>query len=160
MVSELSFLQTVLANRVHCSRVLHELGGLLSAADIPFSPNLVPPKSMASILSQLHQGGITGTTAKQLVAMVFDGEKRSIDTLIMEESLGLQRLSREDYLAMAQTFLDENEEKVRQIQEKGKLGKLKWFVGQMMRQGQGNVEAARAQAVLEELLQIPTTPVR
>lgn len=128
------------------------MGGLLSAAATPFSPELVPPETMVDILSNLNEDRITGTTAKQLLAMVFDGDKRTIDTIIKDENLELQRLSRDEYIAMAQGLIDENGEKVKQIQQKRQMGKLMWFVGQMMRQGEGKVEASKAEATLKELL--------
>ncbi|KAL2057704.1 hypothetical protein ABVK25_002088 [Lepraria finkii] len=132
--------------------VLHEMGGLLSAAATPFSPKLVPPETMADILANLHDDRITGTTAKQLLAMVFNGDKRVINTIIKAENLELQHLSRDEYLAMAQTLIDKNAEKVQQIQQKRQMGKLMWFVGQMMRRGEGKVEANKAEATLKELL--------
>lgn len=134
------------------SRVLHELGGLLNAANVPFSPTLVPARSMVSILQNLDRGKITGSTAKKILAMVFDGDERNVNTIIEQADLSLQRLSREKYIMMAQALLDEDPKKVEQIQKGKQLGKLKFFVGQMMRQGSGRVEAQKAEAVLKELL--------
>ena len=84
--------------------------------------------------------------------MIFNGEKRIVETIIERENLGLKVLSREEYLSMAQQLLDDNRTKVKQIQQKGQLGKLQFFVGQMMRKGEGTVEASKAEAVLKELL--------
>ncbi|KAK4690486.1 hypothetical protein P7C71_g6316, partial [Lecanoromycetidae sp. Uapishka_2] len=131
---------------------LHELGGLLSTASIPFSPALVPAPKMADILVTLYGKRITGATAKRLLAKVFDGDGRSIQSIIDADGLGLQHLSQQDYVAMAQTLIEDNEDKVKQIQEKKQLGKVKWFVGQMVRQGEGKVEAQRAEAALKDLL--------
>lgn len=133
-------------------RVLHELGGLLNTANVPFSPTIVPPRSMVSILQNLNEGKITGSTAKRLLAMVFDGDKREVNTIIDQDNLSLRRLSREEYMTMAQALLDEEPKKVEQIQKGKQLGKLKFFVGQMMRRGSGRVEAPKAEAALKELL--------
>lgn len=84
--------------------------------------------------------------------MVFDGDKRSIETIIDSEGLALQPMPQEQYVKMAQAFLKENKDKVKQIQEKKQLGKVKWFVGQMVRQGEGKIEAQRAEATLRNLL--------
>lgn len=132
--------------------MLHELGGHFNAAATPFDSNRVPPESMVDILANLHQNRITGTTAKQLLAMVFDGDKRAIDIIIKDEKLNLDRLSREEYISMAQSLITRNGDKVDQIQQKRQMGKLKWFVGEMMKQGKGNVEANKAEAILKELL--------
>ena len=107
---------------------------------------------MASIIENLMADRITGRTAKQLLTMVFHGESRDIDTIIKQENLELVRLPREQYLALAQRLIDEHGEIVRQITQKGQVGKVKWFVGQMMRKGEGKVEAARAEAIVRELL--------
>lgn len=107
---------------------------------------------MADILINLHENKITGATAKRLLGMVFDGDKRSIETIIDSEGLALQPMPQEQYVKMAQAFLKENKDKVKQIQEKKQLGKVKWFVGQMVRQGEGKIEAQRAEATLRNLL--------
>ena len=109
---------------------------------------------MVSILQNLDEGKITGSTAKRLLAMVFDGDKREVNTIIDQDNLSLQHLSREEYITMAQALLDEEPKKVEQIQRGKQLGKLKFFVGQMMRQGSGRVEAQKAEAVLKELLDL------
>lgn len=109
---------------------------------------------MVSILQNLDEGKITGSTAKRLLAMIFDGDKREVNTIIDQDDLSLQRLSREEYITIAQALLDEDPKKVEQIQRGKQLGKLKFFVGQMMRQGSGRVEAQKAEAVLKELLHL------
>ena len=133
-------------------RVLHELGGRFSASDASFSGTRVTPTAMAAIVGNLMADRITGRTAKQLLTMVFDGESRDINTIIKSENLELVRLSREEYLALAQSLIHENGGMVEQIKQKGQIGKLKWFVGQMMHKAEGKVEAGRAEAILRELL--------
>ena len=134
------------------TRVLHELGGLLKTSNVDFSSNLVSVNAMTQILFSLGKGRITGTSAKRLLSMVFDGDERSIDVIIKEENLELEPLSREEYLSMARNLIDENETRVKQIQQKGQLGKFQYLVGQMMRQGEGKVEAFKVEKVLKELL--------
>lgn len=76
-----------------------------------------------------------------------------MDGIIDEEGLWLVPMQKEEYVALAQGLLNDNDEIVRQIKERGRMGKLQWFVGQMMRQGEeGRVEAEKAEAVLKELL--------
>ena len=107
---------------------------------------------MVQILSNLDKGQITGTTAKRLLSMVFYGDQRSIDVIIEEENLRFQPLPRSEYLSMARDLIDENQDKVKHIQQKKQLGKLQFFVGQMMQRGEGKVEASKAESVLRELL--------
>ena len=134
--------------------MLHELGRLLNLANVPFSKDLVPSKSMAGILYSLDKGLITGTTAKRLLGMVFDGDRRPVEAIIEEENLGFHALSKDEYTKMAEVLIYENQDKVKQIQQKKQLGKLQFFMGQMMRRGHGKVEAAQAEAVLKDLLGI------
>lgn len=107
---------------------------------------------MVEILSNLGKGRITGTTAKRLLATVFGGDSRAVNTIIEQENLQLQRLSRDEYLAMAQDILNEHPEKVKQIRQEKEYGKIQFFVGQMMRRGEGKVEAEKATVMLTELL--------
>lgn len=83
--------------------------------------------------------------------MVFDGDERDVDTIIEQNHLRLVPLSRLQYVQMAEQLIGENEAMVMQIR-KGQVGKVQWFVGQMMRKGEGMVEAEKAESVLRELL--------
>lgn len=138
-------------------RVIHELGGLFSKSKIAFSDDRVSATAMASILRNLTAERITGRTAKMLLALSFDGDSRTVNNIIESEDLELVHLSQEQYLSLAQGILDENSEMVEQIQNKGQLGKIHWFVGQMMQKGQGKVTAGKAEATLTELLGINIT---
>ena len=119
---------------------------------MPFSAALVPSAKLSDILINLYDGSIIGPNAKRLLAIVFDRDSRTIEAIINAEGLRRQPLGQDIYIAMAKTLLEENKEKVRQITEKKQLGKMKWFVGQMVRQGEGNVEAERAEKALKSLL--------
>ncbi|KAE8152675.1 B subunit of glutamyl-tRNA amidotransferase [Aspergillus avenaceus] len=139
--------------RVAGNWVLHELGGLLTKADLSWDPTRVPALSLAQIIDFLQRKRITGPTARQVLAMVFDGDARPIPQLLEEESLLLRPLSREEYIALAEDALGQNPPMVEQIRTKNQLGKLGWFVGQMMRTGEkGRVEAPKADAILRELI--------
>lgn len=133
--------------------VLHELGGLLTKADRAWDAEIVPARSLADLIDHLHRKLITGPTAKQVLAAVFDGDRRPIPQLLEEDNLLLRPLSREEYLALAEAAIAQNPQMVEQIRSKNQLGKLGWFVGQMMRTGEkGRVEAPKAEEVLRELI--------
>ncbi|BCS22433.1 glutamyl-tRNA(Gln) amidotransferase subunit PET112 [Aspergillus puulaauensis] len=139
--------------RVAGNWVLHELGGLLTKADLAWDAGRVTAESLASIIDQLQRQKITGATAKQVLAMVFDGDQRPIIQLLEEENLLLRPLSREEYISLAEAAIELNPQMVEQIRSKNQLGKLGWFVGQMMRMGEkGRVEAQKADATLRELI--------
>lgn len=144
--------QTALA-RTAGNWVLHELGGLLTKADRPWDGEIVPAQSLADLIDHLQRKLITGPTAKQVLAAVFDGDRRPIPQLLGEDNLLLRPLSREEYLALAESAMAQNPQMVEQIRNKNQLGKLGWFVGQMMRTGEkGRVEAPKAEEVLRELI--------
>ncbi|CAL5872480.1 uncharacterized protein PFLUO_LOCUS6744 [Penicillium psychrofluorescens] len=139
--------------RVAGNWVLHELGGLLTKTDRAWDAAIVPAQALAHIVDQLQRKRITGPTAKQVLAAVFDGDRRPVPQLLEEDNLLLRPLSREEYVALAQAALALNPGMVEQIRTKNQLGKLGWFVGQMMRAGEkGRVEAPKAEEILRELI--------
>lgn len=107
---------------------------------------------MAAIVKNLGENRITGQTAKLLLRRAFDGEYRDINVIIRDENLTLQPLSRREYETLARQLIVENDKMAEQIIVKGQRGKLHWFVGQMMRRGDGNMEASVAEAVLKDVL--------
>ena len=133
--------------------VLHEVGGLLTKANVAWDAQCVPAASLAAIINHLQRKHITGQTAKQVLSMVFHGDRRPISQLLEEENLLLRPLSRDEYLTLAKQALSGNPQMVEQIRDKNQLGKLGWFVGQMMRTGEkGRVEALKAEETLRELI--------
>ncbi|KAF3387047.1 Glutamyl-tRNA [Penicillium rolfsii] len=133
--------------------VLHELGGLLAKADRAWDDQIVPARALADLVSYLQQKRITGSIAKQVLAAVFDGDRRPVPQLLEQDNLLLRPMSREEYVALAETVLAQRPEMVEQIRSKNQLGKMGWFLGQMMRLGEkGRVEAPKAQEVLQELI--------
>ncbi|KAK2757367.1 hypothetical protein FQN54_004882 [Arachnomyces sp. PD_36] len=133
--------------------VLHELGGLLAKSDLSWDPERVPANAVAGIVDHLLQGNITGSTAKSLLVMVFDGDTRSVERIVDEENLLLRPLSRDEYIALAEGVIQENPKMAAEIRDKKQLGKVGFFVGRMMSSGEkGRTEAKKANEILRELL--------
>ncbi|EQL36271.1 glutamyl-tRNA(Gln) amidotransferase subunit B, mitochondrial [Blastomyces dermatitidis ATCC 26199] len=133
--------------------VLHELGGLLTKSSLPWDSGRVPAQSLAEIIDLLSRKEITSSSAKSLLAMVFDGDKRSVAQIVEDENLRFQSLSRVEYIALAEEVMRQNPKMVSEIREKGQLGKIGWFVGQIKRIGDANrVEAQKAEEILRELI--------
>ncbi|KAJ5293885.1 hypothetical protein PENANT_c002G00464 [Penicillium antarcticum] len=133
--------------------VLHELGGLLSKADRAWDAEIVPAQSLAHLLDQLQRKRITGPTAKVVLSTIFEGDRRPVSQILEEENLLFRPLSRDEYVALAESVIAMNPQMAEQIRTKNQLGKLGWFVGQMMRNGEkGRVEATRAEEILRELI--------
>lgn len=139
--------------KIAANWVLHELGGLLTKADVAWDADRVPAKALAELIDQQQRKRITGPTAKLVLGMVFDGDRRPIRRLLKEEKLELRPLSRDEYVALGEQAIGKNPQMVEQIRGKNQLGKLGWFVGQMMRSGEkGRVEAPKAEETLRELI--------
>ena len=133
--------------------VMHELGSLLTAREKSWIDNQVTPEKLACILANLMSGRVTGSSAKQVLKLVFDGDEREIGAIIRNEGLIFSPLSQDEYTHLAMTVMGQHDDKVKQIREKGQTGKLMFLVGQMMRAGEeGRVEAKRAESVLRRLI--------
>ena len=130
-------------------RVLMELGSLFK--DLDWDRSRVAANQLASIITHLQRKTITSRSAKKLLLMKFEGDKRPMLQIICEEKLTLKPLSRGEYVALARTLLDEKPDMVKDIMEKKQDKKIKWFVGQMMaRSAEGSVEPDVAEKILRE----------
>ncbi|KAL2002736.1 hypothetical protein VTN02DRAFT_6066 [Thermoascus thermophilus] len=133
--------------------VLHELGALLTKADLPWDSARVPARTLAELLDRLQRKHITRSTAKLVLALIFDGDRRPVERILDEEKLLLRPLSRDEYVALAEAAIAKQPQMAAQMRAQRQLGKLGWFVGQMMREGEkGRVEAQKAEEVLRELI--------
>jgi len=133
--------------------VLHELGSLMTTTETPWSENQVSSEALADMVDHLLRGKITGSTAKQVLKMVFEGDRREVARIIAEDGLAFRPLTDEDYRALATVVMEAHAGVVQQIRDKGERGKLMFLVGQMMRRGEeGRVEAKKADTVLRHLV--------
>ncbi|KAJ5728292.1 hypothetical protein N7493_004622 [Penicillium malachiteum] len=139
--------------RIAGNWVLHELGGLLTKADRSWDAEIVPARSLAELVHHLQIKKITGPTAKQVLAVIFEGDRRPVAQILEDENLLLRPLSRDEYAVLASAAIALNPGMAMSIRSKNQLGKLGWFVGQVMRMGEkGRVEAPKAEEVLRELI--------
>jgi len=143
----------------HIYRIVHELPGLIAVkdgyCDWDTMDELLPVAVVARVLENLLAKRITGQIAKKLLAMKFKGDKRDVRQIIGDDNLKLRTVSHEEYMIMAKALIDTHPDLAQKAQQ-GQSGKLMWFVGQMMRQGKGSIEAEKAKSVLEESLKRDT----
>ncbi|OQV11193.1 hypothetical protein CLAIMM_15063 [Cladophialophora immunda] len=133
--------------------VLHELGALLSTEEKQWSDNLVPSKHMAEIIYRLKDNQITGTSAKHILKLIYNGDKRTVSRIIRQEELGFSEMSADSYQAIAQEIINKFPQHVKDIVEKGKVGKLQFLMGQMMRHPRkGDMRAPEAEKTLRQLI--------
>lgn len=113
----------------------------------------VPPSSLAEIVERVRRKQITNRTGKRILAMIFEGEHRTVGDIVREDGLELKPLSQAEYITLAQSILDEKPAMVKDITEKGQVKKIMYFVGQMIsRSPDGSVEPDMAERVIKERL--------
>ncbi|KAI5245003.1 hypothetical protein E4T43_03417 [Aureobasidium subglaciale] len=136
--------------------VLHEIGGLLASDGREWSDLAITTEELASLLANLLSKQITARVGKQILQQLYEedaGERMSVDSRIDEGNLRLRPISRDEYIELAQSIMDENPDMVSAVRDKGQKGKTMWFVGQMVRRAEeGTVEAEKAKEIIEELL--------
>ncbi|KAH0283184.1 Glutamyl-tRNA amidotransferase subunit B, mitochondrial [Aureobasidium namibiae CBS 147.97] len=136
--------------------VLHEVGGLLASDGREWSDLTITTEELASLLANLMSKQITARVGKQILQQLYEedsDERISVDARIDEGNLRLRPISREEYIELAQSIMDENPNMVSAVRDKGQKGKTMWFVGQMVRRAEeGTVEAEKAKEIIEELL--------
>ncbi|KAI9658785.1 MAG: hypothetical protein M1821_002345 [Bathelium mastoideum] len=143
------------AGKIAGNWVLHELGSLLAMSEVSWEDQPIREEQLASIIVALTQGQITGKTSKQLLAMIFSGDKRPVAQIIEDDDLLLRRMPEEDYVLLARQLLASNDQMVRAIKDRNQGNKIMWFVGQMIQQGgDGRVDPARAREVLIKLMDL------
>jgi aspartyl-tRNA(Asn)/glutamyl-tRNA(Gln) amidotransferase subunit B len=130
---------------------LMELGSVMTSRELDFNPETVPASSLAAIITSLSLEEITRQTAKDLLFQIVDGDARPVPLIISEDNLEIKYLTREEYKTMAEDIISENPEMAEQAR-KGKKGKQQWFVGQMLRRGQGKVNAKEALKAVNTIL--------
>lgn len=134
--------------------VLHELGSLLSTSGEPWSKNRVTVSHMAQLIHETLSGRLTGSAAKYVLRLIFEGDKRSVLRIIEQEGLTFSPLLDGEYQDLARRVMEQNPAVVEEIRMRGKRGKFMFLVGQIMRQGEdGRVEAKKAQHFLQQALE-------
>jgi aspartyl-tRNA(Asn)/glutamyl-tRNA(Gln) amidotransferase subunit B len=134
--------------------VLHELGRLIVRDELKWSDNPVDAKRLAEILTLLLKKRISGTTARLILALPFDGDLRPVETVIKEQDLYLRPMSETELLDLTRSIFVENSGIVEQAKVKGDRGKIHWLVGQIMRRAdEGRVDAKQAEAIVRRLLE-------
>ncbi|TID22000.1 Glutamyl-tRNA amidotransferase subunit B [Venturia nashicola] len=146
--------------RVVGNWVIHELGGLFSKAEIPWSAQQVPSSTLAAIISKVLQEKISHDSGKKIMAMVFAGDERRVGIIAKENKMMVQNISGDIYTQTAEALVRENPEIAKAIQEKGQMGKIMWFVGQMMKTmskqtGEGGVKPDLAKEAIMKALDKP-----
>lgn len=133
--------------------VLHELGALLSKHEAPWSPLDVPASDLAQILYRLEKGKITYPSAKLILKLKYEGDKRDVQRIIEEDGLAFVSLSTVQYEKIAQEIIEQHPQILKDIQEHGKIGKIQFLMGKLLRHpDKGNMQPREAEKVLRRLI--------
>lgn len=153
--------------------VLHELGAAAAAAvesgsERPLFDDkgrcIVSPPQMARIIHHVERGAIKGGRGKELLgafvsaagdrkwAPVWSGDE--VDAVIEREGMWFKGLDEEGYEALLAATREERivEDVRKRGMEKGK-GKIMYWVGRMMREGGGGVDAKVAERFVKRALE-------
>ncbi|KAK5192541.1 hypothetical protein LTR99_009705 [Exophiala xenobiotica] len=158
VVAELLSLHDYEVNEINVGKiavnwVLFEVGSLFSTDESTWSRDKIPAKSLAEIIHQLRKNAITGASAKLILRLIFDGDSRRVSEIIRQEKLMYVGMSPETYETIAKDIMQNHPQEVKDIVEKGKIGKLKFLMGQMMRHPRrSEMSAPEAEKALRRLL--------
>ncbi|KAG0230875.1 Aspartyl/glutamyl-tRNA amidotransferase subunit B [Mortierella sp. GBAus27b] len=128
------------------SWTIHELLGRLHSRGIEFSPDVVTPSQLGSLVDCVDQGQISATVGKTVLDLMIEGDSRDANTIV-EEKGWKQLNNREELDNLCDDILAKYPEKVAVVQ-KGNVGVLGFLVGQVMKQSQGRANPV----VVNELL--------
>ncbi|KAI1398173.1 aspartyl/glutamyl-tRNA amidotransferase subunit B [Hypoxylon fuscum] len=157
--------------------ILHELGRLTSersgeaGEDLGFTEDgechRVPVNHLTDILLYLHQRKVTAKVAKELLWAVFrrriPDEYPTIEAVLDEENLWFDELSEDEYVELACTAAEGQDEIVKQFVDYKQYpqGKLMFLVGRMIRLGaEERIDPKEAERVMKHVLEeklIPAT---
>jgi aspartyl-tRNA(Asn)/glutamyl-tRNA(Gln) amidotransferase subunit B len=138
-------------------RILHELGSLLTRYETSWSTEIVPPQKLADILNLLQEKKLTSSSAKQLLAEVFQDKSATVEEIASSKGLLSSEIPDEEYLRVVRQVAEANQSLVEDILKKGKKGKIKGLVGMTLRElnklgRSGSIRPERVQQFVEEEL--------
>lgn len=136
--------------RAAANWVLSELLGALNQARLPLSRSKVTPPRLAFLIGLLDRGTISGKSAKEVFAAVFES---GCDPQQIIAERGLAQISDAASLEkLCAEVVAANPDKVDGFR-RGKTGLLGFFVGQVMARSEGRADPAQVNEILRRLLE-------
>jgi aspartyl-tRNA(Asn)/glutamyl-tRNA(Gln) amidotransferase subunit B len=126
--------------------VLGDLSRLLNVESIEINDTVVRPEQLATLVSLVESGKVSGTAAKEVLGIMFE-TGRDPATIVMERGLGT--IEDQGIIAAAVSKVLAANEKARTDYSAGKTEALKFLVGQVMKETRGRPNAAEVQALLQ-----------
>jgi len=127
-----------------------ELLGRLNKLSLDITSTPIDSKTLATLISKIEDGTISGKGAKDILDYLFENEDRDIDAII--NKLGLKQVSDDGaILAIIDEVLSANEDKVAEYKA-GKEKLFGFFVGQVMKASRGSANPQKVNELLKQRL--------
>jgi len=127
-----------------------ELLGRLNKLSLEITQSPIDAKTLASLVSKIEDGTISGKGAKDVLDFLMDNDSRDIDAII--EQLGLKQVSDDGaILAIIDEILANNQDKVAEFKG-GKEKLFGFFVGQVMKASRGSANPQKVNQLLKQRL--------
>ncbi|MEM8770727.1 MAG: Asp-tRNA(Asn)/Glu-tRNA(Gln) amidotransferase subunit GatB [Pseudomonadota bacterium] len=130
--------------------VTGDLFGALNKADKDISEAPVNAAQLGSLIDLIKDGTISGKIAKDVFALIFEGEETGNPVDIVEKR-GLKQVTDTGAIEkIVDDIIAANPKQVEQVKEKPKT--MGWFVGQVMKASQGKANPQAVNEILKKKL--------
>lgn len=130
--------------------VTGELFGALNKADKDIAESPVSAAQLGSLIDLIKDGTISGKIAKDVFALMFEGEETG-DPADIVEKRGLKQVTDTGAIEkIVDEIIAANPKQVEQVKEKPKT--MGWFVGQVMKASQGKANPQAVNEILKKKL--------
>ena len=130
--------------------VTGELFGALNKADKEILESPVSAAQLGALIDLIKDGTISGKIAKDVFALIFEGEENGDPSEIVEKR-GLKQVTDTGAIEkIVDEIIAANPKQVEQVKEKPKT--MGWFVGQVMKASQGKANPQAVNEILKKKL--------
>lgn len=130
--------------------VTGDLFGALNKADKDIADSPVSAAQLGSLIDLIKDGTISGKIAKDVFALIFEGEETG-DPADIVEKRGLKQVTDTGAIEkIVDDIIAANPKQVEQVKEKPKT--MGWFVGQVMKASQGKANPQAVNDILKKKL--------
>jgi len=149
-----SYFEEIIAQNVEPKNAVtwltSELLGRLNKASLDIANSPVEAKTLATLISRIDDGTISGKSAKDVLDYLMENENQNVDAII--EELGLKQVSDDGaILAIIDEIIANNEDKVEEYKS-GKDKLFGFFVGQVMKASKGSANPQKVNQLLKQRL--------
>ncbi|KAF9989275.1 hypothetical protein BGZ75_006960 [Mortierella antarctica] len=152
------YFETVVSKRRQVKSVIswtiHELLGRLHSRNINFTPEIVTAAQLGTLVDCVDQGLISAKVGKNVLNLMVEGDSRSASEIVEEK--GWRQMDNQSELGqMCDTIMAQYPDKVKIVQ-KGNVGVLGFFVGQIMKESQGRANPVALSEILRDKMGLPS----